>query len=115
MATCSPQELLNLAACFACLSTEEKRIVKLQLLCDIAAAGGGAGVTSIIAGTGISIDQATGAVTVTAIGGGVFAAIGNPNGVLSVTGPAIYFDRTDPLAPIMYSKCTAGTSSTEWI
>jgi len=48
-------------------------------------------------------------------GGGVFAGTGNPNGVLSVTGPAIYFDRTDPLAPIMYSKCTAGASSTQWI
>lgn len=45
----------------------------LQLLCEILAnggGGGGGGVTSIIAGAGISVDQATGAVTITAVGGG---------------------------------------------
>jgi hypothetical protein len=35
-------------------------------------AGGGGGVTSIVAGTGITIDQATGAVTITATGGAGF-------------------------------------------
>jgi hypothetical protein len=48
-------------------------------------------------------------------GGGIFAGIGNPNGVVEATGPALYFDRTDPTAPIWYSKVTPGTSDSEWI
>jgi len=46
--------------------------------------GGGGGVTSIIAGTGIAVDQATGAVTVTATGGGGSLSgdmVGNISGV----------------------------------
>jgi hypothetical protein len=35
MATCSTQELLDAASCFACLSSEEREIAKLQLLCEL--------------------------------------------------------------------------------
>ena len=45
-------------------------------------AGGGGGVTSIIAGAGISVDQATGDVTVTATGGG--GAVDSVNGQTGV-------------------------------
>jgi hypothetical protein len=71
MAQCDPQELMEKAGCFACLSPGNKAALELQLLCEIAnnppPVGG---VTSIIAGDGISVDQATGDVTVTATGGG---------------------------------------------
>jgi hypothetical protein len=71
MAECDPQELMSQAACFACLSPSEKQTLVLQLLCEIANAEPPVGgVTSIIAGDGISVDQATGDVTVTATGGG---------------------------------------------
>ena len=62
---------MSQAGCFSCLSPSEKQTLVLQLLCEIASnpppVGG---VTSIIAGTGIFVDQATGDVTVTATGGG---------------------------------------------
>ena len=45
--------------------------------------GGGGGVTSIIAGTGIAVDQATGAVTVTATGGGGGSLSGDMVGNIS--------------------------------
>ena len=47
--------------------------------------------------------------------GQIRSGIGNPNGVVEVTGPAIYFDRTDPAAPVWYSKATTGTSNNEWV
>ena len=46
--------------------------------------GGGGGVTSIIAGDGISVDQATGDVTVTATGGGGGGAVDSVNGETGV-------------------------------
>lgn len=57
---------MDAAACFACLPEDQKQTLKLQLLCEILnGGGGGGGVTSILAGTGISVDAATGDVTVT--------------------------------------------------
>jgi hypothetical protein len=44
----------------------------------------------------------------------MFAGVGNPNGVQSATAPAIYFDTTDPSAPVMYIKAT-GSGNTGWI
>lgn len=49
------------------------------------------------------------------VGGGILSGIGNPNGVVTVTGPAIYFDRGIPSSPVMYVKSTTGTSNTEWV
>lgn len=49
----------------------------------IGSGGGGGAVTSIIAGSGISVNQATGAVTVTATGGGGAATWGSITGTLS--------------------------------
>ena len=63
MATCDPNEVIQ--ACWACRSPQELQAAMVGLLCDISAGGGGGGVTSITAGTGISVDAATGAVTVT--------------------------------------------------
>jgi hypothetical protein len=61
MAECNPQELMSQAGCFACLSPSEKSTLELQLLCEIANTPPPVGgVTSIIAGDGISVDQATG-------------------------------------------------------
>jgi hypothetical protein len=47
--------------------------------------------------------------------GQIRSGIGDPNGVVEVTGPAIYFDRTDPAAPVMWVKSTTGTSDNEWV
>jgi len=47
--------------------------------------------------------------------GQIRSGIGDPNGVVEVTGPAIYFDRTDPAAPVMWVKSTTGTSGNEWV
>lgn len=75
MSTCDPQELITSGKCFSgnCLTLDQQRIARLQLLCEIKNNGGG-GVTSIIAGDGISVDQSTGDVTVTATGGGGITA-----------------------------------------
>lgn len=45
----------------------------------------------------------------------IFSGIGDPNGVVTASGPALYFDATDPSAPVWYSKNTAGSSNNEWI
>ena len=45
----------------------------------------------------------------------VFAGIGSPVGVLIATGPAIYYDRTTPTAPITWIKVTSTTSNNDWI
>lgn len=70
MAECNVQTLLKAGKCFSrsCLSDDSQRVIRLQLLCEILAASGDGGVTSIIAGDGISVDQATGDVTVSATG-----------------------------------------------
>jgi hypothetical protein len=47
--------------------------------------------------------------------GQIRSGLGDPNGVVEATGPAIYFDRTDPAAPVWYSKATTGTSNNEWV
>jgi hypothetical protein len=49
------------------------------------------------------------------VGGGILNGTGDPNGVVEATGPAIYFDRTVPTAPVMYVKSTDGTSNNEWV
>lgn len=48
-------------------------------------------------------------------GGEILSGIGNPNGVVTATGPAIYLDNTDPTAPVIYVKSTSGTSNNEWV
>jgi hypothetical protein len=90
MTGCDVQTLLTEGKCFsgACLTPDQQRIIIMQLLCEI-----------VQNGTGTNI----------------YSGIGNPNGVQSATGPAFYFDRTDPLAPIIYTKPTAGVSNNEWI
>ena len=40
---------------------------------------------------------------------------GNPNGVVTATGVAWYFDVTNPSAPTIWFKATPGTSSNDWI
>lgn len=40
---------------------------------------------------------------------------GDPNGVLTATGVAIYIDKTNPANPVMYLKTSAGTSNNEWV
>lgn len=40
---------------------------------------------------------------------------GSPTGVVSATGPAVYYDNTTPTAPVMWIKSTSGTSSTDWV
>ena len=57
----------------------------------IATPSGGGGVTSIIAGSGISVNQATGAVTVTASGGGGGASALNDLSDVSTTSNSAYF------------------------
>lgn len=43
------------------------------------------------------------------------AGTGDPNGVVTATGVAIYIDKTDPANPEMYLKTSAGTSNNEWV
>lgn len=47
--------------------------------------------------------------------GQIRSGLGDPNGVVEATGPAIYLDRTDPAAPVMWVKSTTGTSDNEWV
>lgn len=56
MAQCSPQDLMNEASCFTCLSPGIWQVLELQLLCNIVNAGGGGG-----GGTGQVLIDATGA------------------------------------------------------
>ena len=87
MSTCDVQQLLTDGKCFsnACLTPGQQRIALLQLLCEIANSAGGGGVTSIIAGAGISVDAATGDVTITNTG--VLSAIaGTGIGVSGASG-----------------------------
>lgn len=63
--TCTPDSLANSASCFTALSNGQLQSIQAYLLCQIANSGGG--VTSIIAGPGISVSGATGAVTVSAL------------------------------------------------
>lgn len=51
-------------------------------------------------------------------GGGAtetFAGLGSPVGVVTATGPATYYDRTNPAIPITWIKTTAGTSNSDWV
>jgi hypothetical protein len=67
MAECSPQTLLDEASCFVCLSSEEREIAKLQLLCElkaiVAAASVGVGLPTglsfVIDGGGSVIETGT--------------------------------------------------------
>lgn len=90
MAQCSPSALLAQGACFQCLNPQQMDMVALQLLCDISANGGGGG----------------------GGGGNVYAGSGNPNGVQSATGVAVYFDTSTEQT---YWKTTLGTSNNEWV
>jgi hypothetical protein len=45
----------------------------------------------------------------------VLNGIGSPIGVVTATGPALYLDRTDPKAPIIYTKSTQETNNTDWV
>ena len=63
MADCNRQTLMDAAACFNCLTEEDKATLKLQLLCDIKEESAG-DVNSILAGAGISVSSPTGDVTI---------------------------------------------------
>lgn len=45
----------------------------------------------------------------------IYRGIGNPNGVVTARGAAIYFDATDPASPVQYIKATDGVSNNEWV
>ncbi len=71
------------------------RDLKECLLYAAQTGGGGGGVTSILAGTGISVDQPTGAVTVTATGGSGSVVQGVVDPVAPPSNPSqsvIYFN-----------------------
>jgi archaellum component FlaG (FlaF/FlaG flagellin family) len=63
--TCTPDNLADLARCFTDLSPGQLQAIQAYLLCQVANSAAG-GVTSIIAGNGITVSAATGNVTVTA-------------------------------------------------
>lgn len=44
----------------------------------------------------------------------VYSGIGDPNGVVTASAPAIYYDVTDAANPIQYIK-TSGTGNTGWV
>jgi hypothetical protein len=61
MATCDVNTLMAQAACFSCLSSEAREILKLQLLCAITQGGGGGGIGG--SGTTNTIPKFTAATT----------------------------------------------------
>jgi hypothetical protein len=75
--------------------------------------GGGSAVTQLLAGTNITLSPSggTGAVTINSTGGGggtqVFSGSGNPNGVVTATAPALYYDT---VSQIIYQKTGSGSS-----
>lgn len=84
---CNVQQLIDEAACFACVEPIQRQLAIVSLLCQVSQSGGGGG------------------------GGNIYAGAGNPNGVQSATGVAIYFDT---VSGVTYWKTTAGTSNNEW-
>lgn len=63
------------------------------------------------------IVSALGSLTISGGGGGttqVFSGSGDPNGVITASPPAIYYDLTTPSSPIQWIK-TTGTGNTGWV
>jgi hypothetical protein len=88
--SCNVNTLLAEGAQFQGLDERGQQMAILQLLCNISESGGGGG----------------GGTTQ------VFAGSGNPNGVQSATGVALYIDSA---TGTIYQKTTAGTSNSQWV
>ena len=127
---CNVQELINEAACFACVEPIQRQLAIVSLLCQVSQGGGGGGGSitiqkdGVLVASDVTVINFTGAgVTVTDEGGGTvsvavlglpqfFTYAGNPNGNVEATGPAQCYDT---VSNITWVKTTAGTSNNEWI
>lgn len=115
-----PQSLMSQANCFSCFSNASMGdLMELALLAQIVqngSTGGGGGVTSIIAGTNVTISPVggTGAVTINASGGGSVGIVGTgaPNG--AVVG-SIGQNYTDTAAQTFWIKETGNATNTGWV
>jgi len=97
MATCDPQALLDSAACFDCLSPGLKRVLELQLLCEILNSGGGGGTGTV---TSVSVTTAN----------GVSATVTNPT-----TTPALSFTLGAIVPASVKITGTAGAGFVEFV
>lgn len=97
MATCDPQALLDSAACFDCLSPGLKRVLELQLLCEILNSGGGGGGGTV---TSVSVTTAN----------GVSATVTNPT-----TTPALSFTLGAIVPASVKITGTAGAGYAEFV
>lgn len=84
--SCDPNDLAAAARCFKCLSGATLEEVQTYLLCQILNSGGTGG---------------SGGTTQ------VFSGNGNPNGVVTATEPALYYDK---VTGILYQKTGAGNT-----
>lgn len=109
---CDSASLIDLAKCIQCIPQGMQFQVLVSLLCQIAnnPSGGGA-VTQLLAGTNITLNPANGLGTVTinatASATQVFSGNGAPNGVVTATEPALYYDK---VTGILYQKTGAGNT-----
>lgn len=79
-------QLLSDGRCIQCLSPQQQQLIIAQLLCNISSSG---------------------------LGGGSIG-VGSPEGVVTASPGATYYDKTDPNAPDMWVKVT-GTGNTGWV
>lgn len=121
MQQCDAQSLMNLATCDLCgIPIGAQMPIAIALLCQIANNGGsgpGGGVTSIIAGTNVTISPpgGTGAVTINASSGGSGGGIvgtGSPNGAVVGNVGQNY---TDTAAQTFWIKETGNATNTGWV
>lgn len=54
-------------------------------------------------------------VSVVVTDGNILSGTGSPVGVVSVSGPAVYFDNTNPASPVLWIKSTATVDSSTWV
>lgn len=122
MAAVDPESLLSQANCYSCfgVGAGELKLMELALLAQIAnngsTGGGGGAVTSLVAGTNITLSPPTGlgAVTINAASGGAGGIVGTgaPNG--SVVG-SVGQNYTDSAAQTFWIKETGNATNTGWV
>lgn len=122
MAICDVQTLLANAACFDCLSPGLKRVIELQLLCEILNSGGGGGtgtVTSVSVATANGISGSVATATTTPVITLTLGAITPASVTISGTGGAGFASfvpqASNPAAPASgYVKFSDATGRMAW-
>lgn len=125
MAATDPQSLLSQANCYSCFANSPgiATLLELALLAQIAAngstGGGGSGaVSSLIAGTNITLSPGTGVGNVTinsTAAGNPAPGVVNPNGVVTGAPGAVYVNTANQTLWIQESAITANTGWIQFI